>query len=253
MTPLETTRVMPFGQTLAHAPTIPVFSGWLGSWQISVARRPLSPPELAKRYDQAATSWQDKIKHLGFETAYRYLLAKLLCQPRYAQSARPLKVLDAGIGTGAMSCALHSAVEGALELRGVDISPAMLERAERNLLNRGITGRLQEANLTALPFQDDSFDMVMAAHVLEHLTDPGQALAEAYRVLKPGGIVVLCVTRQSSLGAYIQLKWRTHRVAITTALGWLRSAGFQSNRAVPFQRRSIARHLSIGYVGRKPS
>lgn len=241
-----------FETSSQQAVAVPVFTGWLGSWQISLARRAHSTAELVQRYDRVSSSWHDTINQLGVVTAYRHLLNRILRQQRYAQMATPLKVLDAGIGTAAMTVALHDIVNVPVELEGVDISPAMLCKAEEQLQNRKIDAQLQEANVQALPFEEERFDIVLAAHVLEHLTDPELAVSELHRVLKPGGLIVLCVTRHSSLGAYIQLKWRTHRVARTSALGWLRRAQFQSVRAVPFERRSIARHLSIGYVGRKP-
>lgn len=151
-----------------------------------------------------------------------------------------------------MVYALHTVLDGQVDFDGVNISPAMLEKAAEHLNTLGIAARLQEADLLVLPFEDGRFDVIMVAHVLEHLADPEQALTEFHRVLKPGGIVILCVTRRSTLGRYIQLKWRTHGVAIISGLDWLRKTGFRSVRAVPFPKRSMARRLSIGYVGRKP-
>jgi SAM-dependent methyltransferase len=51
--------------------------------------------------------------------------------------------------------------------------------------------RLLKASATSLPFKDQSFDIVAAYQVLEHISEPKQALAEMLRVLKPGGM--LCV------------------------------------------------------------
>ena len=107
--------------------------------------------------------------------------------------------------------------------------------------------------MTALPYADDTFDVVLMAHVLEHIGDPQAALAELYRVLKPGGIIITSITRRSSAGAYIQFVWRTHQVSICCALEWLRGGGFEAARAVPFKRDTLARRFSVGYVGRKPA
>lgn len=236
----------------SEVPAIPVFSGWLGSWHLSLARRPYPKSELAGHYNREALTWHSKVRRLGFENAYRHLLAKVLRRPRFTQPSGPLCVLDAGIGTGAMSLALGDVIDQPFHLTGVDISPEMLLETDRRLTQRGIDRTLQIADLEALPYEDNRFDIILVAHVLEHLAAPERAIAELYRVLKPGGVIIICMTRRSSAGAYIQFIWRTHRVAMASALDWLRLVGFQNVRAVPLDRRSITRKLSLGYVGRKP-
>lgn len=230
---------------------IPVLSGWLGSWKISLARRPYAPDELTEHYDRQAKSWRGTVQNLGFDAAYEHLLGTVLRQERYAQQATRLRVLDAGIGTGAMSAALCRVVQRPVELNGIDISSAMLREATSTLKGHDVDLRLQQANLEMLPFEDDSFDIVLVAHVLEHLADPQKAIVEIHRVLKPGGLVVTCITRKSPAGAWIQWKWRTHRVAMRSALRWLRDGGFRSVEAMELDEGLAAQRLSVGYVGRK--
>jgi SAM-dependent methyltransferase len=68
-----------------------------------------------------------------------------------------------------------------------------------DLHQAGVTHRL---DITALPFPDATYDVVMAHHVLEHIDDDRRAIAELFRVLKPGGFAVLSVplngTRQET-------------------------------------------------------
>jgi SAM-dependent methyltransferase len=92
-------------------------------------------------------------------------------------SERLTPVLDVGCGEGELARYLP---DGAWV--GVDNSPAMLARAPRSA---------RRAEAAALPFEDASFASVALLYVLYHLPDPADALAEAHRVLRPGGMVAV--------------------------------------------------------------
>jgi glycosyltransferase involved in cell wall biosynthesis/SAM-dependent methyltransferase len=97
------------------------------------------------------------------------------------------RVLDCGCGFGA-----HLALMGRLrrlDLVGVDASHDRLRRARRGR----VPGTLANAVTERLPFRDECFDRVLMSEVLEHLDDDRPALVEAYRVLKPGGILAISV------------------------------------------------------------
>lgn len=70
---------------------------------------------------------------------------------------------------------------------GTDITPAMLKRAEKRAAQSACNINLQIADSMALPFNDQSFDIVLMHLILAVVPDPAKALAEANRVLKPGG------------------------------------------------------------------
>ncbi len=210
-----------------NAPLIPVFTRWFGSWQIRVERRPLHPEALAEAYDRAAPRWTRLTDRLGYGRSYERLFEGLIRRQTLGADAALLRVLDCGVGTGSFSLALARAWRKPMALTAVDLSPAMLAAAEARIRAAGLHARLLEACVCALPFADASFDLVVAAHVLEHLPDPVEALAEIRRVLRPGGQVVACITRHSWLGAYIQAKWRTHRLTREQADRWLCQAGLE--------------------------
>ncbi len=111
------------------------------------------------------------------------------------------QVLDLAGGTGDMTRLLspHVGKRGHIVL--TDINAAMLERGRRNLLDHGISGNVTFAQVDAeqLPFPDGSFDLVTIAFGLRNVTNKQQALAAIYRVLRPGGrLLVLEFSKPAS-------------------------------------------------------
>jgi len=232
--------------------TIPVFSRWFGSWRITLQRRPMSLPQLTHRYDRAAPRWSQTLDQLGIPDAYEAMLRTLLHEDAPGLTRAGLRALDCGVGTGALSCALARVLPASFELDAIDISPRMLERAGDRLGDAGLEASLRQGDVRDLPYDTGLFDLAMTGHVLEHLPDPRVALREMARVLKPGGLLIACLTRRSPLGAYVQLKWRTHRAAPEEAESWLRQSGLKDVRYRPFDRQAFCRRFSMVCVGRKP-
>lgn len=94
------------------------------------------------------------------------------------------KVLDVGCGTGRLIGDLLR--EGA-DVYGVDVSERMVEIAAKKYSR----AHLQVADAYSLPFDDESFDVVVAAFLIVHLKRPEDFFAEAYRILKEGGVLVV--------------------------------------------------------------
>ena len=92
--------------------------------------------------------------------------------------------LDAGCGDGRYLAAL--APELPKRRAGCDLSERILETARQR-----VDADFRQANLEALPFDDDEFDLVLCSQVIEHVLDPDLALAELGRVLRPGGTLVI--------------------------------------------------------------
>lgn len=100
------------------------------------------------------------------------------------QFSRYDRVLEVGVGTGIVLRAIHHCVAMAL---GLDASPEMLDIARSS----GLT-RLVVADAAHLPLPDNAFDIVLARMVWHHLVGTvATATAECYRVLRPGGLMVL--------------------------------------------------------------
>lgn len=96
-----------------------------------------------------------------------------------------LRVLDAGCGAGAFALAL--AARGA-RVRGIEIDGDKLAKSRVDAELRDV---LVQGDLERMPFAPASFDLVLLNEVLEHVTDDAAALREAFRLLRPGGSLVI--------------------------------------------------------------
>ena len=98
-------------------------------------------------------------------------------------------VLEIGAGSGAMAAGLMDAAPN-LRMTVTDYDDAMVAATQRLLVTAGKHAAVRRADATALPFVDDSFDIVLSVLMLHHVVDWERALAEAARVLRPGGVLV---------------------------------------------------------------
>jgi demethylmenaquinone methyltransferase/2-methoxy-6-polyprenyl-1,4-benzoquinol methylase len=108
--------------------------------------------------------------------------------------ARPgQKVLDLASGTGDLAAKLVKAVGGDGRVIASDINASMLGEGRERLLDAGIAGNLDYvlASAESLPFESNYFDAVTISFGLRNVTHKDKALKEMYRVLKPGGRLVV--------------------------------------------------------------
>ncbi len=128
--------------------------------------------EVEQGYDLYAKQYDESQGYLdSFE---RYDLFEMLGE------VKGLRVLDLGCGTGRMSEYL---IKFGAEVVGLDISEEMLKIARKKLPKVEFV----QGDSDKLPFEDDSFDMVVASFLVVHLPTMDATFDEAYRVLKPGG------------------------------------------------------------------
>ena len=117
-------------------------------------------------------------------------------------NARPGHViLDLAGGTGDLAREFARVVGERGRVVLADINAAMLEHGRRRLVDAGIAGNVELAQVNAevLPFADNTFDRISIAFGLRNVTDKEAALAEMHRVLKPGGkVLILEFSRPSS-------------------------------------------------------
>lgn len=118
----------------------------------------------------------------------RALYPCILEEARRAMEGIPApSVLDVGCGTGMLSEQLLSALPSC-RLAGIDLSPAMVERARARLAGRA---EVREADAERLPFHDGVFDLVVCNDSFHHYPDPDRAAFQMWRVLRKGGALVL--------------------------------------------------------------
>ena len=106
----------------------------------------------------------------------------------------PLDVADLGCGEGYLTI---EAARWAKRVTAIDRSPDVLKRGKELARRRGVSnitwkrGELQKA-----PIDDESMDLVLLSQALHHADEPGAALKEAHRILRPGGRVLLLDLRE---------------------------------------------------------
>jgi ubiquinone/menaquinone biosynthesis C-methylase UbiE len=142
--------------------------------------------DVNRRYHDVAAGGYDAKWGISFgEIGHRQVLGKVskLLGPRPGPYGHSLEI---GAGTGYFS--LNLLQTGVVrEATCTDISPGMLETLEANAENLGLDVTTATADAAELPFDDESFDLVLGHAVLHHLPDLDRAFAEFHRVLRPGG------------------------------------------------------------------
>jgi len=148
--------------------------------------------QIIKRFHPEGIPWPGSVLYNAlsrtsiFQRHYELVAQDIL---RYGTSAH---ILDIGTGPGHLLLAIQRAVPNT-KLVGVDISPAMVEQAHRNMEICGQPSQieLQVARANALPFADETIDRVVSTGSLHHWKDPVCALAEVHRVLKNDGYALM--------------------------------------------------------------
>jgi len=146
-----------------------------------------------------------------------------------------LRVLDVGCGPGSLSIRLSQKCH---EVWGVDVTPEMIQVAEKKLAFEPANVSFQQADACDLPFESHSFDTVMSVNALQTMDQPEMALVEMNRVLKPGGgllLITYCYGDSSRSENNSLLNWAVkyggqaiwHSFTFTQLVNLLQATGFE--------------------------
>jgi SAM-dependent methyltransferase len=166
---------------------------------------------------------------------------------------RGRRVLEVGCGAGVD---LARFGKNGADVVGVDLSSSAIDLARANFSQQKLTGEFQVANGEALPFPDNSFDLVYAHGVVQYTADPQRLVDECRRVLKPGGEAIFQVyNRISWLNALsklmkVGLEHDDAPVLLKFSIGEFRKlvSGFAEVTIVP-ERFPVRSRLHGGWKG----
>jgi ubiquinone/menaquinone biosynthesis C-methylase UbiE len=138
-------------------------------------------------------------------------LARMLA----GQLAGGSSVLEVAPGPGYL--AIELAKLGSFRVVGLDISKTFVAIAAANAKDAGVAVEFQLGNASAMPFESDSFDLIVCRAAFKNFAEPAGALTEMHRVLKSGGKAIIIDLRKDASAADIAAE------VVGMKLGWLNS------------------------------
>jgi ubiquinone/menaquinone biosynthesis C-methylase UbiE len=108
-------------------------------------------------------------------------------------------VLELGSGSGALWTNIADRIPANWNITLSDLSPGMLDAAWRNLVVTGRNFKFEQIDAQSIPYKDETFDIIIANHMIYHVPDRAKALAEIKRVLKKGGHLIATTVGESHM------------------------------------------------------
>jgi ArsR family transcriptional regulator len=194
-------------------------NGHTGLWSVLESEFAASAEEPEVRRDEARLQEVLRLRKENFDTHGD--TRQLVPGRSWAAWARalghllpPLDVADIGCGEGYLTI---EAARWARTVVGIDRSEEVLERAKAIATRRKITNvQWKKGDLGRLPLRDGSMDVALLSQALHHATAPEEAVAEAVRILRPGGRILILDLRQHDQ-AWVRTRFGDQRLGFTDA------------------------------------
>ncbi|MEQ8369797.1 MAG: class I SAM-dependent methyltransferase [Alphaproteobacteria bacterium] len=181
-------------------------------------------------YDSFFTE-EDAVKYAAdVRNAWRYGAIRRVMDDLFGE--RPFRMADIGAGLGMLARYLPPGAD----FTGIEYAPATLEAARR-LNGRRPASRFIQGGFPALPADDGAFDLVVCTEVVEHIKDDRQAIGELWRIVRPGGWLLLTVPGTYYWPDYERLIGHFRHYTGPGLDALLTAAGFTIDRHLPQHSR----------------
>jgi ubiquinone/menaquinone biosynthesis C-methylase UbiE len=165
----------------------------------------------------AVARWYDKSTRKDMER-FQALAARL-----HTVLPQGGDMLEVAPGPGFV--AIEMAKSGAHRVTGLDVSRTMVELAHKNAAEASVEVDFRQGNASAMPFADESFDLLACSAAFKNFSEPHKALQEMHRVLRPGGTALVLDLRKDVPMSEISRYFRG--IGLSTINRWMTLAAFR--------------------------
>lgn len=185
--------------------------------------------EIAGMFNRIAGRYDFLNHFLSFGTDRRW---RRKAVSAIAALTNPSTILD--VATGTADLALEALSLGEVTVTGIDISEKMLGEAGRKIAARELGHRIKliKAAAEEIPFSDNTFDVAMAAFGVRNFSDTLGGLTEMYRVLRPGGIIMI-LEFSKPRGFLFRHLYRFYFSSVLPLIGRIISRDYPAYRYLP--------------------
>ena len=169
--------------------------------------KPYSDSDLTKKqqveqmFDNISGKYDllNRILSMGIDVSWRKKVVKSV------KKQNPKTILDIATGTGDLAIAMAKATDA--KITGFDLSAGMLEVGKRKIAEENLQDRIEmiQGDAEKMPFADDSFDVITVAFGVRNFENLKKGLDDIYRVLKPGGKLIILEFSQPQAAPMKQL------------------------------------------------